>query len=322
MADELKDDFVPITHENGRVTGMMDRATADYLASKVPDPTQESIDTLLRRITRVRVVPVTNYRKGETEQRTLLDTSDPASLASFRNCFAIVEDPNTFGHCMCLGDPHIELYVGDQLAATFGCHHGFAIRWNAWKHDAYLMEPDRLLDWMSAHGVDGPRREVEEMKRRGEEYRRHADHWREVTPDCFRPHWEQMGNSHDPQLHRLLLGALCDAFPGAQEQVLTLFGWFGSGSGPWSGYPAYESVPEQLLLYFPTQFLVDALTGSTPSETQWLGAARYFAGWDFRRNKNKDGKRLSSELKRQLLAAAKTTGIRDNIERAQRAFGN
>src|SRR5262245_34806596 len=116
----------------------MDRATADYLASRPPDPTQQSIDALLNRVTRVRVVPVGNYRQAATELRTLLDTSDPASLVSFRNCFLIVEDPETFGHCMCFGDPHLELFAGDQLAATIGYHHGVAIRWDAWKHDAWL----------------------------------------------------------------------------------------------------------------------------------------------------------------------------------------
>jgi hypothetical protein len=298
----------------------MDRATADYLASTAPDPTQKSIDSLLRSITRVRIVPFANYLKGATELRTLLDTSDPVSLAAFRGCFAIVEDPETFGHCMCFGDPHLELYAGDRLAATLGYHHGFAIRWDAWKHDACLKEPDRLLDWMSAHGVDGPRREVEEMRRRGEESRRNAEHWLGAMPDCFHSFWEQMERDRDPELHRLLLDVLRAALPAQEEQALALFGWFGSGAGPWSGFPSYEVVPEQLLLYYPTQFLVGVLMGSTPTETQWRGAARYFGGWDFRQAKKGDSGLLSSELKQRLLAAARTSGILDNIERAERAF--
>src|SRR4051794_10972014 len=130
MTDNRGDAFVPITDADGNVRGVMDRATADYLASTAPDPTQRSIDALLGRVTRVRVVPVGNFMVGG-ERRTLLDTSDPESLADFRGCFAIVEDPETFGHCMCLGDPHLELYAGEGLAATIGYHHGFAIRWDA-----------------------------------------------------------------------------------------------------------------------------------------------------------------------------------------------
>lgn len=124
------------TERSGRVTAVVDQATADYLASRAPDPTQQSIDALLKRVTRVRVVPVGNRRQGATEGGALLDTSAPASLAALRDCFAIVKDPEAFGHCMCFGNPHIELYAGDELAATIGYHHGVAIRWDAWKHDA------------------------------------------------------------------------------------------------------------------------------------------------------------------------------------------
>ena len=320
MPDESRDAFVPIRDESGRVAGVMDRATAEYLTSQAPDPTQQSIDALLKRVTRVRVVPLENYRQGATELRTLLDTSDPASLASFRGCFAIVEDPETFGHCMCFGDPHLELYVGDEIVARIGYHHGVAIRWDAWKHDAWLKEPDRLLDWMSAHGVDGPRREVEEAVRRGEESRRQAERWLGAMPDCFRPFWERMDHDRDPELHRLLLESLQTAIPVPEGQALALFGWFGCGAGPWSGFPSYESVPEQLLLHYPTQFLADVLMASEPTEAQWRGAARYFGGWEFRQRKKGDRDVLPSDLKHRLLQVTRTTGVADNIDRAERAF--
>src|SRR5262245_55003523 len=64
-----------------------------------------------------------------------------------------------------------------------------------------------------------------------------------------------------------------------------LFGWFGSGQGPWSGFPMYEQVAEQLLLDFPTDALVEALTQHQITPTQLEGAARYFAGWGFRKHK-------------------------------------
>jgi len=320
MPDEPKDAFVPITDASGRVTGIMDRTTADYLASRAPDPTQKSLDELLSTITRVRVVPVENYQRGATEQRTLLDTSDPRSVVSFRRCFAIVEDPETFGHCMCIGEPHLELYVGDKLAATIGYHHGVAIRWDAWKYDARLQEPGQLLDWMSAHGVDGPRREVEEMQRHDEESHRDAEQWLGAMPGCLRPFWGQTELAGDPALHGQLLAALRAEFPTATEQVLVLFGWFGSGAGPWSGYPSYESIPEQLLLHYPARLLVNVLTGSTPTDTQWRGAVRYFVGWGLRQGRKGDRSLLPVELKQRLLAAARTTGISDNTERAERAF--
>jgi hypothetical protein len=322
MSDELKNAFVPLNDKDGNVTGIMDQMTANYFASEAPDPTQASIDALLSGITRVRIVPFANYLQGATEQRTLLDTSDVVALESFRSCFAIVEDPETFGHCMCCGDPHLELYAGDQRVATFGYHHGFAIRWDVWKHDAYLKEPERLLDWMSAHGVHGPRQEVESSRERGEASRRNTERWLAAMPESLRPFWERMDHQRDPELHRVLLEALCAAVPAAQAQALCLFEWFGSGAGPWSGYPSYETVPNLLLLYYPTQLLIDTLRAGTPSERQWLGAARYFASWDFRKAKKEDRSLLPSDLKRWLIESARSTGLSDNIERAEIAFGS
>ena len=44
MAEDSEDFFVPILDEDGRVTGVMDQMTADYLASTEPDPTQATLD--------------------------------------------------------------------------------------------------------------------------------------------------------------------------------------------------------------------------------------------------------------------------------------
>lgn len=319
MSDNSRDAFVPIKDESGRLTGLMDRTMADYLVSQAPDPNQQSIDQLLEGITRVRVVPVENCFLG-AEPRTLLETSDRATLASFRGCFTIVEDPQTFGHCMCLGDPHLELYAGDKLAAIIGYHHGFSIRWNAWKHDALLKEPHRLLNWLSDHGVGGPRLEIEETSRLYEESQRHREQWLEAMPDCFRPFQERMDDDLNSELHQLLLAALRATIPSPKQQALSLFGWFGSGAGPWSGYPSYEGVPKELLLDYSTSSLVEALTSSTPTETQWCGAARYFGGWDFWKRKQGDRALLPTALNQRLLAAARATNIADNFERAVGAF--
>lgn len=321
--DELKDALLPMRDEKGNVTGFMDRVTTDYLASKASDPTQASIDELLSCITRVRVVPFTNYTQGSTEQKTLLNTSDPMSIEFFRSCFTIDEDATTFGHCMCVGDPHIELYSSERLVATQGYHHGSAVRWNAWKHDACLKEPDRLLDWMSAHGVDGPRQEVEETKRGSEAARLDCERWKAAMPEYFQPFWEHMKIVlvRDPELHGWLLDAFRAAVPDMEQQALILFGWFGTGAGPWSEFPSYEVVPEELLLHYPTQLLIDALVTSAPTDAQWLGAVRYFAGWDFNRTKKGDRRLLPTQLRQRLFEAARTTELTDNVERARIAFG-
>jgi hypothetical protein len=67
--------------------------------------------------------------------------------------------------------------------------------------------------------------------------------------------------------------------------------------------------------------LGEALTASTPTGAQWAGAARYFAGWEFRRAKKGEDHLLPQGLKQRLLEAARGTRLADNIERAERAYG-
>ena len=57
------------------------------------------------------------------------DESRVGPAGPYRSKMRIVEDPSTFGHCMCLGDPAIELYEKRKKVATIGFHHGRSIRW-------------------------------------------------------------------------------------------------------------------------------------------------------------------------------------------------
>lgn len=301
--------FVPIRDADGNVRGVMDRLTADYLASTEADPTQASIDALLATVTRVRVVAGGMANGRALGTAVLLDIADAEAVAGFRGCFRIVEDPATFGHCMCLGNPAVEVYAGERLAATIGYHHGFAIRWEAWKHDAYLAEPDRLLDWLSAHGVEGPRAEVEADRRRAEESRRRLARWVEAMPACLR---DVPGAVTDfPGDAQPLVAALRTAHPREDEQIRTLLRWFASGAGPWSGYPSYESVVEKLLDAYPAR-VIAAVLAEGVDDLALIGAARLFSV-----HRRKDGAALPAELKRRLREAAARTGIDDNHIRAE-----
>lgn len=290
------------------------------------DPTQHSITAMLATIERVRVVPFSNFVEGRAPEPILIDTSDKRSLEAFRTCFAIDEDPTTFGHCMCPGDPFIELYARRffklRLVATLGYHHGVSIRWDAWTWDAVLREPDRLLDWMAEHGAPGPRTEVEEARRQAQESELDAHRWLEAMPAPLRPFWDQLEPFPDRDRFEPSLAALRAAMPSTEAQVLALLAWYGSGAGPWSGYPSHESVAEQLLLLFPPQAVIDVLVTTTPSDLQLVGASRLFASWDFDQRHGAAGVALlPPALRAQLLFAAKQTRIDDNCERAQAAFG-
>jgi tetratricopeptide (TPR) repeat protein len=94
------------------------------------------------------------YRGKAMSSETILDTTDVEALAAFRKTLQIVEDPQTFSHCACLGGPTLELYAGQELLATIGLQHGHAIRWNQWKHDARLRDGQALYDWLTRFGVE------------------------------------------------------------------------------------------------------------------------------------------------------------------------
>lgn len=111
-------------------------------------------------------------------------------------------------------------------------------------------------------------------------------------------------------------------FPDTRARILALLHWFGSGAGPWSGFPAYEMVPESLLLDFSTKELLDVIESTPLTGTQTEGAARLFGGWDFSQKRPGDLKTLPADLKKKLLEHSMKSKDTDKRGRAKRAFSN
>ncbi len=310
--------FVPTRDAQGHTVGMMDRLTESYLKSTAPDPSQATLDVVLGQVNRVRIIDGGTIDGKAIGFTVLLDTSDPSSVAAFRACLAIVEDPRTFGHCMCFGDTAIEFYHEQELIATLGLHHGHLIRWNAWKHDAQLRDGQALLNWLAEHGVTGPLVAYQAQQRQAEDAQQAAKRWYDAMPACLQPYW--------PQMHTFavdlepLQQALDAAYADRAACARALFAWFGSGLGPWSGCPMYEQVAEKLLLGFPTAALVDSLIQQPLTPAQLEGAARYFAGWLFSQHKPHELAQVPVELQQSLLAHSLTSTDDDKVQRALAAF--
>ena len=128
-----------------------------------------------------------------------------------------------------------------------------------------------------------------------------------------------MENESRPDLGKLRQ-ALVREHPATTRRIVALFGWFGSGAGPWTGYPTYESVAEELLLDFSTSDLVTAVQTGNLRNEQLEGAARLFGGWDFSQRRPGDLKLLPPELKNQLLTQALKSSDKDKRGRAEYAF--
>jgi tetratricopeptide (TPR) repeat protein len=134
---------------------VISRDTYDYMYgdSTAPNPAQRDLDRVLPRVTRVCVRGGGTLRGKALPTEELLDVTAPESLRALRGCLRVLEDPRTFKHCSCLGGPTLELFGGTDLLAVIGLHHGQAIRWSRWKHDAVLWDGPALTAWLTAQGL-------------------------------------------------------------------------------------------------------------------------------------------------------------------------
>ncbi len=151
------------------------------------------------------------------------------------------------------------------------------------------------------------------------------ERWRAATPQSIVSfmRWDDLffGLGSDSEVAKMR-EALNKQMPSTNERILALYQWNGSGAGPWSGFPSYESVAEQLLLTHSTDELLAALDAAVMTEAQVEGAARLFGGWDMSRDRPDDIKRLSPEWKARFLAQALKSADEDKQERAKDAFQN
>jgi hypothetical protein len=144
--------------------------------------------------------------------------------------------------------------------------------------------------------------------------------WVGAMPKSLRPLWERATRDELSPNIKPLRAAVTQEFPDNRQRILALFTWFGSGDGPWSGFPSYETVAEELLLDFPTPDLSTAAQTEDLTEQQLEGAARLFGGWDFSKRRPNDLKTLPSVLKKKLLDHSLKTTDEDKRGRAKHAF--
>jgi hypothetical protein len=207
---------------------------------------------------------------------------------------------------MCHGDPTIEFLArGGERLAVIAVHHGESIRWDGWKDDAELENGERLLAWLAFHGVAYPLEEYRQSRSSAEAQGAALTRWQEVMPFCLRPFSSHIAQEMS-ELGRVtdiapLQRAIESAHPDAGERALVLFDWFGRGLGPWSGFPAYESLAESLLMRIPISDIRRALDSPNLSEAKLEGAARFLAGWEFRSQRRSELAQLPETTKHRLL---------------------
>ena len=104
--------------------------------------------------------------------------------------------------------------------------------------------------------------------------------WRDAMPVCLLEYFPPMMRDLDTLDFMSIRLALLEEYPQPTAQALALFHWYGHGRGDWAQAPtpAYETVPEQLLMELPLAALVGALQDNPLDPAHLEGAARFFSG--------------------------------------------
>jgi hypothetical protein len=261
------------------------------------------------------------FEEPVEDATVLFSSTNVNDIAEFNKALTVVVPSREDGfHCMCLGSPAIRLYRGETELALISNHHGLSVRSSLWTSDAMLKDTEKWLRWFDARKLPGPRKEVEDMATRAKEREASYARWLGAMPKPLRPFWDRaIEDELNPKLEPLR-SALTKEIPDTRQRALALFAWFGSGKGPWSGYPVYETVAEELLLDLSTSDLVTAISAKGVTQTQLEGAARLFAGWNFLKRRPDDKEKLPEPLKRMLLEHSLKSTDADKQSRAKSAF--
>ncbi|MGP8175513.1 MAG: hypothetical protein ACLP7O_13330 [Terracidiphilus sp.] len=297
-------------------TALLCRAIVGQQANDAPFPDASKLAKTIGEADRVEVYDGNEFA-GE---RRIYSSSNLRDLTALKASIRL-EEPVQWGQSACDPSTILRFFQGKKVIGELGLICGDIARFSQWSSDAQINNPEPLFEWLDSRGITTPRKEFERERTLEEKSRADEERWRKAMPSSILQLWPSV---HPDVFYkydtRPLEEALSKEFPDGRARILRLMAWYGSGAGPWSGFPGYEDIPEQMLLQYPTPELVDAVTGSTLNEQELEGAARLFGGWDFNHTRPKDNALLPADLKRILLEHSLKSTDKDKLERARRAF--
>lgn len=254
-----------------------------------------------------------------TDSKIVFESKEKADLEALKQSITI-ESPKEWFHCMCIGGETIHLYSGDEEVVQITNHHGDSIRCSRWDSDVKIIDTERWLSWFDERGIDGPRKEVEEMRKLEAQWQKDYNRWTSAMPEGLRLVWEDSLGQMDDVNTASLRDALKKSIPDKNEQIRALLTWYGSGAGPWNGYPSYESAAEELLLDYNIAEIVDAIEINKLTHEQTEGAARFFGEWSPSKKRRSGIKNIPVNLKRVFWNHVKNTKDAYKLGRAKRVF--
>lgn len=215
----------------------------------------------------------------------LLDLSDITEISQFVGLINITESSLEMS-CNCCGNPTFELYHGEELRAALSFHHTERLRWfqGKWPGDGLLSAQSSLsiIEWLANHNVKSPKIEREWINKQKIEREKEEKAWLDAMPSSIKPYWKfdnyQLVMNDSEKIYQ----ALEKEYPQKSQRILALLKWYGSGSGTWNAFPAYESVANEILKGMEDSDIIKAasnavLSENQLSESQKEGAARFLA---------------------------------------------
>lgn len=254
---------------------------------------------------------------AHNEQQIYVSTN-PKDIEALKNSISI-DRPKERYFCVCLPTTVIRLFGENKEIGEIYLYPGTTVRFTNWPSDAEISNTGKWFEWLDRRGITAPREAFDQGVAEARKNRAAEERWMKAMPGSLVPLWPSV-SKEKPIGERETASfdsALSKQFPDKQTRILVLMAWFGNGTGPWSGFPVYESVPEQMLLKYSTPELVAAISSRALNEDEAEGAARLFAGWDFNQSRPQDNVLLPTELKRHLLEHSLKSTDEDKRIRAE-----
>lgn len=244
-------------------------------------PTNARLGRLLAGVDSV-VIKADGVHNGKAMgDEVVLTLLEPENVGRFGQLLEIVE-PELELYCMCLGSYAIELHSEGRLKATIGFHHGTSIRYDAWRGDAELRNPEALVEFLADQGFAVPLEERIEDRRREAEADKEWQNWLAVAPKCFGKYRIQM-NTIPAAYWPSLMKDFQKEYPDRQPQIIVLLRTFGATDNLWTNYASYEEVPKEILGKFEVQEIIGAYLASARAMDICKGLGRYLCSFDFKR---------------------------------------
>ena len=259
------------------------------------------------------------YSEGFKREFVLYHSSSRKDFEELKSAITLKRKGGPF-ICACMDGPEIALLKNKKEIASVWNHEGTAIGSSVWNGDWENSDANRWLRWFDKRGLTSARELFNETQAEAKTTIVDEKRWLKAMPSSLKPLWSSAVSQYTPPEKfpdvKPLNAALLKQYPDANDRIRALMAWFGSGAGPWSGFPGYEQIAEKLLRQYPAAELIKAVENRNLSDQELEGAARIFGSW----TPVPDPTPVPSHLRQMLLEHCLKSKDQDKVERAKKAF--